>query len=224
MNSLAELKNLSILFADDDEVFSHTTVKTLEMLFAKVYYAKNGYEALALYDKHVVNMIMLDIRMGDISGIEVAKEIRNKDIKIPIFMVSSYMQTDELIASCALRLVGYLVKPFTYQQLENVLHVCLEELKELGMMRIELDETIVYDPFQKAIFNNEVMFRLTNSEMVVLEFLIQHRGHMVSYIELQNVLGNDSSHTVLKNVILRLRKKIGEKYIQNLSKMGYLLA
>jgi DNA-binding response OmpR family regulator len=117
-----------------------------------------------------------------------------------------------------------LVKPFTYQQLENVLHVCLEELKELGMMRIELDETIVYDPFQKAIFNNEVMFRLTNSEMVVLEFLIQHRGHMVSYIELQNVLGNDSSHTVLKNVILRLRKKIGEKYIQNLSKMGYLLA
>jgi len=222
MCDLAELKNLSILFADDDEIFSNATIKTLQMLFGNVYYARNGTEALAIYDKHIINILMLDIRMGDVSGLEVAKENRKKNKKIPIFMASSYTQTDELITSCGLGLVDYLVKPFTYDQLEKILYMCLQQLKDLKIIRIEMDESIYYDPYQKLIFNKQMVFRLTSSEIVVLEFLIKHKGHFVSYAELHNLLC-DSSHMALKNIICRLRKKMGEKYIENLSKLGYKL-
>ena len=223
MHHLSELKHLSILFVDDDEIFSRTTIKTLEMLFAHVYYAKNGKEALDVYDKHSVHMVMLDIRMGDISGIEVAQEIRKKDSKIPMFIASSYTQTDELIIACGLHLVGYLVKPFTYEQLEKILFTCLGQLKDLRVMRITFDDTIFYDPYQKVIVNNEMIFKLTSSEIIVLEFLSTHKGNVISYTELLNLLGDDASQMALKNIICRLRKKIGDKYIENLSKLGYKL-
>jgi len=223
MDTIIELRHLTILFADDDEVFSETTKHTLELLFDKVYHAKDGKEALALYHEHTIHIVMLDIRMGDISGIEVAQTIRKDNSKIPIFLASSYTQTDELLTSCTLNLVKYLVKPFSFKVLLDTLYACLEQIKKAGQMRIIFSESIVYDPFKKTLYENDVPCMLTHSEISVLEMLIAYKGHVVSYEQFHTLLGEDSSVQALKNIILRLRKKIGEEHILNFSKMGYLL-
>jgi DNA-binding response OmpR family regulator len=223
LDNIIELRHLTILFADDDKVYSEATKRTLELLFDKVYHAKDGKEALALYHEHNIHIMMLDVRMGDISGIEVAQTIRKHNSKIPIFLASSYTQTDELLASCTLHLVNYLVKPFSFQKLLETLNACLEQIREAGLMRISFSKSVVYDPFQKMLYEDDVPSMLTRSEISVLELLIAYKGHVVSYERFYTLLGEDSSHVALKNIILKLRKKIGEEHIINLSKMGYLL-
>lgn len=91
MNPLDELKkSYYFLIADDDAVFMESTCKILGMLFDKVIIARNGYEALRLFHENTIHIVMLDIRMGELNGIEVAQNIRKVNSKIPIFGLKLY--------------------------------------------------------------------------------------------------------------------------------------
>jgi DNA-binding response OmpR family regulator len=223
MNALNELKNLTILIADDDVIFLESTCKILEMLFDKVLIAKNGHEALRLFQEHTVHMLMLDIRMGELSGIEVAQHIRKVNTKIPIFLVSSYTQTDELIEACKLNLISYMVKPFSFQTLSLTLEECVLKLKKECILLVHLTSSVSYDPFQKKLLVNGAMEVLNHNEILVLELLIQYRKQIITYQSFYNILGEETTYAALKNIILRLRKKVGENAIRNLSKVGYTL-
>lgn len=105
MSKIENLKNLSILYADDDEVLRESTVKILSMLFDTVYSAKDGEEAIEIFKvNEKINILMLDIKMKSTSGIDVAKFIRTKNKTVPIFLVSSYTETADLIEACKLLL------------------------------------------------------------------------------------------------------------------------
>jgi len=223
MNPLDELKNLTILIADDDAVFMESTCKILEMLFHKVIIARNGHEALRLFQEHTIHITMLDIRMGEVSGIEVAQSIRRINAKTPIFLVSSYTQTDELLEACKLNLVNYMVKPFSFQSLSSTLSSCVQKLKDECLLYVNLTPNVQYDPFQKKLFCNGNMEFIAHNEILVLELLIQRRTQIVPYHHFYNILGEETTYAALKNIILRLRKKVGENAIRNLSKVGYTL-
>ena len=145
MNNLNELKELSILFADDDEIFLSSTQKTLEMLFKRVFVASNGTEALSLYHRMHPNVIMLDIRMGSVSGLDVAKEIRQTNKHVPIFIISSYTETHELLEACRLSLVDYITKPFSFQTLLHSFSRCVSTLKEEGALIRAVNASTYYN-------------------------------------------------------------------------------
>lgn len=223
MNNLNELKELSILFADDDEIFLSSTQKTLEMLFKRVFVAANGTKALSLYHEMHPNVIMLDIRMGSVSGLDVAKEIRKINKHIPIFIISSYTETQELLEACRLNLVDYLTKPFSFQTLLHSFGRCVSTLKEEGALVSAINATTYYNASSKALIKDGVSASLTKNEMIVLEFLLEKRSKVVTYETLMHCLGNEISYQALQNLVLRLRKKLGENSIFNLSKVGYTI-
>ena len=131
MSKIENLKNLSILYADDDEVLRESTVKILSMLFNTVYSAKDGEEAIEIFNANEnINIMMLDIKMKSTSGIDVAKFIRAKNKTVPIFLVSSYTETADLIEACKLNLVDYIKKPFSFNILSTTLLECLSKIEE----------------------------------------------------------------------------------------------
>lgn len=221
MDNLNELKNLTILFADDDTAFRESTTKTLEMLFKKVYVASNGLEALSLYTTLLPHIIMLDIRMGGMSGIEVAQAIRKVNKYVPLFIVSSYTETHEMIEACKLNLVDYLIKPFSFQSLCDTLTDCVKILQTDGNLLKQLNTHSFYSPYTKTLLKENTSLPLTKKEIMVLELLLEHRGQIVSYASLIHTLGNNISNAALQTLVMRLRKKIGEDTIYNLSKVGY---
>jgi DNA-binding response OmpR family regulator len=223
MDNLNELKNLTILFADDDTVFREATTKTLEMLFKKVYVASNGHEALSLYSTLFPHIIMLDIRMGGMSGIEVAQAIRKINKYIPLFIVSSYTETHEMLEACKLNLVDYIIKPFSFQSLCVTLINCVKILKTDGHLLNQLNTHSFYSPHTKTLLKENISLPLTKKEITVLELLLKYRGQIVSYDTLIHTLGNDISNAALQTLMMRLRKKIGENAIHNLSKVGYFI-
>jgi len=223
MNDLVELKELTVLFADDDEIFLSSTKKTLEMLFKRVFVANNGGDALSLYKEMHPNIIMLDIRMGSVGGLEVAAEIRKINKHIPIFIISSYTETHELLEACRLNLVDYITKPFSFQTLIHAFSKCIAMLKGEGSLSKIINPTTYYNASSKTLIKEGVPLSLTKNELLVLELLLEQRSKVVTYETLMHRVGNEISYSALQNLVLRLRKKLGENSIHNLSKVGYTI-
>ena len=221
MADLEELKNLTILFADDDDIFRESTKKTLEMLFKKVYVAANGLEALCLYQEMLPHIVMLDIRMGSMSGIEVAQAIRKGNKHLPLFIVSSYTDTHDMLEACKLNLVDYIIKPFSFKTLCDALIDCVHSLQTEGNLLKPLGANSFYSPYTKTLLKDNIPLSLTKKEITVIELLLEHRGQIVGYDSLINALGDEISNAALQTLVMRLRKKIGVGSIYNLSKVGY---
>lgn len=108
MDYIVELKKLNILYVDDDEVLCSSTKNILSPLFNNVFIAENGEEAIEIFDNQKIHIVMMDVKMHNLSGIDVAKYMRDKDKNIPIFLVSSYTDVNELIEAIKLDLVDYI--------------------------------------------------------------------------------------------------------------------
>jgi DNA-binding response OmpR family regulator len=225
MPNLIDLKNLSVLYADDDELLRKSTSNTLESLFKKVYTAKDGTEAISIYENiKDIHIVMLDIKMGNVSGIDVAKFIRENNKDIPIFLVSSYTETKDMLEAIRLRVVDYIQKPFTFKELINTLLNCLDNLHKNNALIQNLSDGLDYCPYKKELILDKIAIPLSNNEILILEYLIQHKGQMIRYEILTNVLGDNATEKALKNMISRLHKKTGKNVIKNIAKLGYMLS
>jgi len=223
MDYIVELKKLNILYVDDDEVLCLSTKNILSPLFNNVFIAENGEEAIEIFDNQKIHIVMMDVKMHNLSGIDVAKYMRDKDKNIPIFLVSSYTDVNELIEAIKLDLVGYIKKPFTFEKLLSTLFECLDKMKLKGNLKHILGENIFYDELSKKVFINNKDILLTKSEVKIIETLIKKRGQMVTYLEFINILDRELSESALKNIVYRLRSKLEGNSIKNLYNVGYML-
>lgn len=223
MDYIVELKKLNILYVDDDEVLCSSTKNILSPLFNNVFIAQNGEEAIEIFDNQKIHIVMMDVKMHNLSGIDVAKYMRDKDKNIPIFLVSSYTDVNELIEAIKLDLVDYIKKPFTFEKLLSTLFECLDKMKLKGNLKHILGENIFYDELSKKVFINNKDILLTKSEVKIIETLIKKRGQMVTYLEFINILDRELSESALKNIVYRLRSKLEGNAIKNLYNVGYML-
>lgn len=224
MSKFNEFKTLSVLYAEDDTLLRETTAKTLELLVKKVYSVADGTNALRVYEKNHIDVVILDIYMGEISGIDVAKKIRLHNPHIPIVIVSGSIATEDLLAACKLNLVDYIQKPIAFNALMNVLSSSIDRLKSCGFLFYKINESVSYDFRSKALIHEGKKITLTKNEIQAMELLIGRRGEIITYETFSHVLKEEMSDGALKNLILRLRKKIGDdRNIRNLAKIGYTL-
>jgi len=225
MPNLNDLKNLSILYADDDEILRESTVNTLKSLFKNVFSAQNGEEAFELYEQNKdIQIIMLDIKMGSVSGIDVAQKIRAESENIPIFLVSSYTEISDLLASIKLNLVDYIHKPITFKKLTEVFLECLKVLEKNNFLRQNLCKNVDYNPMTKEVIAYGEIIALSKNEIQAIEFLLSKRGQIIPYGYFASFLGDEVSEIAIKNTISRLRKKLHCNSIKNIAKIGYILS
>lgn len=224
MSKFNEFKTLSVLYAEDDTVLREITAKTLGLVVDKVYSVSDGEDALDIYEKNPIDIVLLDIHMGKISGIEVAKKIRENNPHIPITIISGSIETEDLLAACKLNLVDYIQKPIEFNALINVLSSSINRLKSSGLLLAKINESISYDFRAKALIKEGQKIVLSKNEINAMELLIARRGQIISYEIFSHVLEEELSDGALKNLILRLRKKMGDdRSIRNLAKIGYTL-
>ena len=225
MSKFNEFKNLSVLYAEDDTELREITTKTLEMVVGKVHAVIDGTEALAVYENNRIDIVILDIQMGSVSGIDVAKKIRKNNDKVPIVIVSGSIATQDLLEACKLNLIEYMHKPIEFNALIKVLYLAVDRLKSQGMLVAKINDTVSYDYFAKSfVFVDGRITALTKNEIYAMELLLSHRSQVVTYETFSHVLEEEMSDGALKNLILRIRKKMGDDAnLRNLAKVGYML-
>jgi DNA-binding NtrC family response regulator len=105
------LEPFSVLFVDDDRNFLDTLVERLRMREITVDGVSSGKAALEYVDKKKVDVVILEARMREMSGIEILKEIKKRNTLIEVIMLSGHANMDIAIESMELDAFDYLLKP-----------------------------------------------------------------------------------------------------------------
>lgn len=222
------LNSLNILYIEDEEIIKENIKKTLTLFCENIFDASNIEDAKIILQKYRIDIVITDINLPNINGIEFIKEFRKIDKKIPIIILSAYTDKNYLLEAIKLKLTDYLTKPIDFKSLQLALYKCVDEILENSRYVISFKNSIEFNVLHKKLFcknNNEEML-LTSKELMLLEYLVKHSNRIVSIDELKNYIWKDeleSTDSALKNLLNKIRKKIGKDSILNISGVGYRL-
>lgn len=221
------LKQLSILYIEDEDNIRLNIAKTLQLICKEVFIAADATIALNIFNKNNIDIILSDINLPGISGLEFTKIIREVNHQIPIILLTAHTDTDFLLTATKLKLIDYLTKPIDFSILHDTLKRATQEILQNGTFLINFINNTNYNLNKKMLCDdNQNEIKLTSSEIELLEFLLKFRNRVISAEELKISLWEDSdlaTDSALKNLLNKLRSKIGKNSITNISGVGYRL-
>lgn len=221
------LKNLNILYIEDEKNIRLNIKKTLELFCENVFDAESVLNAKEILTNQRIDIIISDINLPDKSGIDFVKEIRISDKTIPIILLSAYTDKEFLLEATKLKLVDYLTKPINFKDLNDALQKCVEEILYNSRYIITFKNNIQYNVSHHCLIDdNKDEIHLTSKEIDLLNFLIKNNNRVCSSDELKLAIWDDyleATDSALKNLLNKLRKKIGKESIINISGVGYKL-
>lgn len=217
---------MSILLIEDDEELQDNLYQTLSIFFKKVILAKNGLEGIEKLKFYKIDMIITDYVMPIMDGEEFCRYLRKNNYNMPITIISNYYEKEKLIKLIDLELTNYLLKPISYNELIDCLKNMLKRINKLSLNDFQINCDINYNFLTKEIINNKnnIQYKLSKSEIVLLELLLKNPNSIISIEIIQAHLSPNEikSEQAIKNIIHRLRLKIGKDNIQNIQSLGYL--
>lgn len=218
-----ENKNIKVLYVEDDDIARENGIEYLENFFLNIYTASDAINALKLYEKYKPDIIITDIQIPKLNGLEFIKRIRKNDKKVKVIILSAFCDKDYLFKAIELQLVKYLVKPINEKEFEEALELCVENIKEDVSNIIELTNDFFFDIFNNTLFYKNELIRLRAKEINFLKILLRNKNRYVSYNEIELYVweGNPMSKDALKTLVKNIKTKIPKELICNLSGVGY---
>ena len=215
------LKTKTILFAEDDKDTRKIISSTLELFVKSVIVAQNGEEAYALYKENDPDIIISDINMPILSGIEFIKKVREENTKIPVAIITAHTNTSYLLEAVKLMLVDYVIKPIEMEKLLDVLKQCCKYI--IPKTQIVLKNGSVYNLQLKELTHNNKTITLGAKEANLVYTLVSNAHKTFSHSEIANIVWHNSyvSEGALKTIISKIRNKIGKENIKTIKGMGY---
>ena len=222
------LKQMTILYIEDEDNIRLNIEKTLQLICKNVLAVSNAKDAIKTYHHNNIDIILSDINMPGMSGLEFAKLIREENRLIPIIMLTAHTNTNFLLEATRLRLIDYLTKPINFETLHQTLRKAAKESIQNGTYLVEFQNDTSYNINKKLLQENKTNseLKLTSSEIELLDYLLRYQDRVVSSTELKSALWEDSdlaTDSALKNLLTKLRSKIGKESILNTSGIGYRL-
>ena len=216
-----DLKNLKILYIDDENSIRENAVEYLGFYCDNVYEADDGISGFEAYKRFLPDIIISDIKMPKLDGIEMVKKIRENDKKTKIVLATAFLETSYLLEAVELGLVKYLLKPITADKLLPVLKSCIEDIVEDKSI-FNLNEEFTFDILNKTLFLKNEQITLTKKELQFLELLIKNNKRAVKYCEFNNyVWHGDMTEDSMRSIVKDIRKKTFKNIIRNISGIGY---
>lgn len=120
-------KSITILIAEDEES-NFLLLKTILKRHCNILHAKTGKELLEIYKEQHADLILMDIKMPEMNGIDALKEIRKFDTEIPVIMQSAYAFENDMESARQAGSNGFITKPINIKELKATLSSFLSEL------------------------------------------------------------------------------------------------
>ena len=227
---------MAVVLVVDDEVRLRDLVRRyLEHDGHQVLTAGTGAEALAIVSHTTVDLVVLDLRLPDVPGEEVATEIRRRG-DVPILMLTAKASEDERVEGLALGADDYLTKPFSPREFVARVRAILRrtqggEQPLVAVMRFD-EGALVIDTVSHEVRRDGVEVELTPNEYKLLTTLARYPGRVYSRFELINhVQGYDYEgyERTIDAHVKNLRRKIEPdskhpRYVETVFGVGYRLA
>ena len=222
------LKEVTILYAEDDKETREAITETLNKFSNNIKVAKDGKEALDIYKEGLVQLIITDIEMPIMDGIKFISKVRENDIITPVIMLTAHTSTDYLLPCANLNIQSYILKPINYSNLKEALFKVTEYLNLTSNIYIHIAKDLSYDKINGVLVVHETEeICLNKKEKALMSLLVENKNNLVTYAQIENAVWLDfdevMTESALRTVIKNLRKKSDIKFIDNVSGLGYKL-
>ncbi len=216
---------IRILIAEDDELFAQTLEDFLTDEGFIVEIAHNGATAEELCYEKNYDLLLLDINMNDLTGLQLLKNLRDNNNITPAIYLTSYKDKDTLLKGFETGADDYLKKPVDLDELLMRINALLKRSNKV-LHSIDIAE-FVYDKKQKVLIKEQQIFQLAKKQALLLEILIENRNKTVSKDHIKSRLwewDETPSDGALRVYINDLKKILGKDLIENIKGIGYRLA
>ncbi len=218
------LKNLNLLFIDDNIEVSAGAYQLLSKYFKEMYLASNVENALRFYLKKDIDIIISDIKMPNDDGLSFVEKIRKNDNLVAIIILTAFTDTDYLLRAANLQIDAYITKPLNFQKLNTALEAAIKRL-EWKLQPITISEETFYHSAQKKLIVKNEDISLGHKECLLLELLLFNKNRIIPKNEINDVVWNNQEMTdaALKNLLSELRKKLQCDVIKNQPARGWYI-
>jgi DNA-binding response OmpR family regulator len=221
-----------ILVVDDEESARKLIKKTLITETFDVYESESGTQALSIIENFDFDLIILDINMKEIGGLEVLRRLREKGNEVPVIILSGRNSDPDKVLGLGIGADDYITKPFS----PSVLTARVKSLLRRTKSKNSNSNFIVISPFKfdlKTIklYKNDIEIDLSSKELKLIKYFMENPYQVFTKEQLFKEVWNDDivSDSTIMVYIRYLRKKIEEnpknpKYLKTVWGIGYIFS
>jgi len=222
---------MRILLVEDDLPLAKALQKSLQSEGFVVNHVNQGKLALNALSTPDQDMIILDLGLPDIDGLDVLKQLRNQKSTLPVIILTARDSVESKVKGLDYGADDYLVKPFEIQELMARLRVIERRLGTASSSLICVGQ-VKLDTFAHKVvvgesnMNNEIEIHFSKKEFMVLKALMENAGRILSREQIESKLyhwGEEVLSNAVEVHIHKLRKSLPEKFIQNVRGVGYII-
>ena len=216
------LKNLKVLLVEDEEKLASLLKNAIGDSFYSFTLAKDGKEGLEKFLSHTPDIVITDIMMPNVTGLEMAKEIRKVDENTPIIILSAFSESDKFLDAIDIGVVKYFIKPFDPDEL---LEYIQSIAKKIGSRSVELYSGFSFNLTTEKLYKNGRYVSLSKNEYKFVKLLMQsdEQSYIVHEETIKQILweNEEVSSQRLRTFIKRVRAKTSKDLILNIKGEGY---
>jgi len=214
------MKNLKVLLIEDEEKLAKLLKDAIKDHFKSFIVAYDGEDGFNKFLQYSPDIIISDIMLPKINGLELVKKIKSINQNIPIIMISAYSDKEKLLDAIEIGVKKYFIKPFDPEELIDF----IKKLDIKTINKINLIDNFYYDVSNNSLYNKDKYIKLTTRERNFLNLLISQPNYLISLDKL-NILWNDEQITneTVRTFIKRFRQKTSKNLIENIKGQGYRL-
>jgi len=220
-------KNINVLYVEDEEIVRLQTSKLLSIYFDNITLAINGKDALEKVHNCKFDIIFTDINMPVMDGLTMIEHIKKRDKNISVVVFSAYDKTEYLLKSIELQIDGYILKPFKFNQIEEVVERVLNNISKISMNDelINLIDGFKWNIQTSKLHNNDSIIELTKNECNLLKFLSSSKYAVYSTEEIEIEIFDDNynDNKRVRGLISRFNKKVNSRLVKSIYSQGYTL-
>ena len=220
---------MRILVIEDERPIAEFVQRGLEAEGYSVSCAYDGEEGLAKARSGDYALVVLDVLLPRLSGLEVIRRIREDDKSLPVIMLTALAETDDVVSGLDLGANDYLTKPFSFAELLARIRAHLRQPGQASGNSLEVGQ-ISLDFRSRAVNRAGRGVKLTAREFELLAYLMRHPDQVLSRAQILNAVWGydyDPGTNVLEVYIGYLRRKLavadGDAPIQTVRSAGYRL-
>lgn len=215
---------MKILIVEDEDMIREGISDYLTDCGYETIQAADGREALEQFSNHQVALILLDIQMPKLNGLEVLSEIR-KSSQVPVLMLTAFQDEEYKMSTFAALADGYLEKPFSLSLLKVRVDAIFKRYYDTGRIFTYRDTQVDFDSYSAKVAGQEVA--VNAKELEILDYLVKNEGRALTRLQIIDAVWKMTDEVPFDRVIdvyiKELRKKLDLDCILTVRNVGYKL-
>lgn len=216
---------MRLLLVEDDDMLGNSLKRGLTQAGHTVEWVEDGEAALLATDTSQFDVMLLDINLPKLSGIEVVKKLRQSGNNMPVLMLTAMDMLAYKVRGLDAGADDYLTKPFDFEELLARIRSLTRRVQDRSDALLRCGE-IEFNTNTRTLTKNGEAILLTAKELRVCSLLMERRNKIVSKGDIEESLygwDEEVDSNTVEVTIYNLRKKLGKDFIQTLRGMGYIV-